>query len=97
MKKTISNLWKENGTMSVITNYDLGNATIYDAEVLKSNLCNYNDAYISFKNCAPFTISIINIDRTTTYDAEDLDLVMPIYNLIEYSSNYPETTRSNYF
>ena len=44
MKKTISNLWKENGTMSVITNYDVGNATIYNAEVLKSNLCNYNDA-----------------------------------------------------
>ena len=37
---------------------------------------------VSFKNCAPFTKSITKIDRTTINDAEDLDLVMPIYNLI---------------
>ena len=51
-------------------NYDVGNEIIYDTEVLKSNLCDYNDANIlgkgditvkvapatqvSFKNCAPF-------------------------------------------
>ena len=34
------------------------------------------------------------IDGTTIDDAEDLDLVIPMYNLIEYSSNYSETTRS---
>ena len=34
------------------------------------------------------------IDGTTRYDAEDLDLVMPMYNLVEYSSNNPETTGS---
>ena len=32
------------------------------------------------------------IDGTTINDAEDLDLVMPMYNLIEYNSNYSETT-----
>ena len=52
------------------TNYDVGNKIIYNTEVLKSNLCDYNDAYIlvrdiilisgniaarvAFKNCAPF-------------------------------------------
>ena len=40
-----------------------------------------------FKNCAPFSKCIIKI--ITIDDAEDLDLVMPI---IEYSSNYSETT-----
>ena len=90
-------------------NYDVGNEIIYNAEVLKSNLCDYNDAYIlvkgditvtaapqtqiSFKfNCEPFTNCITKIVGTTIDDAEDLDLVMPMYNLIEYSSNYSETT-----
>ena len=31
------------------------------------------------------------IDDTTIDDAEDLDLVMPMYNLIQCSSNYSET------
>ena len=51
----------------------------------------------AFKNCAPFTNCITKIDGTTIYDAEDLDLVMPIYNLIEYSSNYSETTGNLWF
>ena len=90
-------------------NYDVGNEIIYNTEVLKSNLCDYNDAYIlvrmdiivtvapatqvAFKNCAPFTkcITIIKVDGTTIDDAEDLDLVMRMYSIIEYHSNYPET------
>ena len=79
------------------------NEITYNTEVLKSNLCYYNDAYIlgrgditvteateiqvSFKNCEPFTKCITKIDLTTIDDAEDLYLVMPIYNLTEYSSN----------
>ena len=39
---------------------------------------------IAFKNCAPFNECITKIDGTTIDDAEDLNLVMPIYNLIEY-------------
>ena len=49
---------------------------------------------VSFENCATFTKCICKIDGTTIDDAEDLDLVMPVYNLIEYSSNYTETTGS---
>ena len=83
---------------------------IYNTEVLESNLCDYNDAYIlvrgnitiivhqvtqvAFKNCARFTKCITKIDRKTINDAENLDLVMSKYNLIEYSSNYYETTGS---
>ena len=89
-------------------NDNAANEIIYNTEVLKSNLCDYNDAYIlvrgditvvaapatqvAFKNCAPFTKCITKIDGTTIDDAEDLDLVMPMYNLIEYSSNYSERT-----
>ena len=94
-------------------NFDVGNEIIYNTEVLKSNLCDYNSDYIlgrlditvtaapatqvSFKNCAPFTKCITNIDGTTTDDVEDLDIVMPMYNLIEYSSNYSERTGSLWF
>ena len=81
--------------------YNLGNEIIYNTEVLKSNFCDYNNAYtlvrgditiaghnlvteVAFKNRAPFTKCITKIDGTTIDDAEDLDLVMPMYNLIEY-------------
>ena len=37
------------------------------------------------------------IDVTTIDDAEDLDLVMPLYSLIEFSSNYSETTGNLWF
>ena len=47
------------------------------------------------KNCAPFTKCITKIDEAKIDDAEDL--VMPMYNLIEYSSNYSETTWSLWF
>ena len=94
------------------TNYDAVNEITYNTEVLKSNR-DYNDAYIllrgnvtiighqvtqvAFKNCAPFTKCVTKITGTTIDDAEDLDLVMPMYNLIEYNSNYSETTGSLWF
>ena len=52
---------------------------------------------VSYKNCARFTKCITKIDGATIDDAEDLDLIMPMYNLIEYSSDYSETTRSLWF
>ena len=55
------------------------------------------ETQVSFRNCAPFTKYITKVDRKTINDAEDLDLVMPMYNRIEYSSNYSETTGSLWF
>ena len=52
---------------------------------------------VAFKNCAPFTKCITEIDEATIDDAKDLHLVMPMYNLIEYSSNYSEITESFWF
>ena len=95
------------------TNYCIGNEIIYNTKVLKSNLRDYNDVIIlgrgnititgdqvtqvALKNCAPFTNCITKINRTTIDDAKDLDLVMPMYILIEYSSNYSETAGSLWF
>ena len=49
---------------------------------------------VAFQNCASFTKCITKIDETTIDDAEDLDLVMSVYNLVQYISNYSETTGS---
>ena len=41
-----------------------------------------------FKHCAPFIDYIRKIKITQVDNAKDLDVVMPMYNLIEYSDNY---------
>ena len=72
-------------------NYDAENEIIYKTEVLKSNFCDYNDAYIivtggitvvwgpttqvALKTCAPSINFTAKIDGTI-YDAEELDLAM---------------------
>ena len=52
---------------------------------------NNTDKKVIFKNCAPFTNCIIKINSTQIDNAEYIDIVMPMYNLIEYSENYSKT------
>ena len=47
-----------------------------------------------FKNCAPFTKCISRINNTDIDNAQDIDIVMPMYNLTEYSDNYSKTSGS---
>ena len=47
-----------------------------------------------FKNCAPFTNCISEINNMQVGNAKDIDIVMPMYNLIEYSDNYAKTSGS---
>ena len=88
--------------------------------MLRSDLCDFNDAYIiakgnitlegnndvnkrnknlAFKNNAPFINCISKINGVKTDNAEDLDIVMPMYNLLQYSKNCRKTTGSlwNYY
>ena len=87
--------------------------------MLRSDLCNFSDAYIiakesinvtdpdnngydkklAFKNNVPFISCISKINDTLICNAEDLDIVMPMYHLLEYSKNYLKTTGSllNYY
>ena len=46
---------------------------------------------VIFKNCTPFTKCISRINNTDIDNAQDIDIVMPMYNLIEYSDNYSKT------
>ena len=57
-------------------------ATDYDANIR-----------VSFKNCAPFTKYIIHLNDEH-YNPDNLDIIMPMYNLIEYSNNYSDTSGS---
>ena len=54
---------------------------------------------VAFKNNAPFINCILKISAVQIDNAEDLDVVMRMYNLLEYSKNYRKTTGSlwNYF
>ena len=49
---------------------------------------------VIFKNCAPFTSCISKINNTQIDNAEYIDIVMPMYNLIQYSDNYSKTSGS---
>ena len=49
---------------------------------------------VIFKNCSPFTNCISKINNTEIDNAEYIDIVMPMYNLTEYSDNYSKTPGS---
>ena len=51
---------------------------------------------MAFKNCAPFTRCITKIE-TAVDNADDLDLVTPMYNLLEYNLNYSGATGNLWF
>ena len=83
--------------------------------MLRSDLCDYSDAYIIVKGRAsvrgnnnanrinknltlenndPFKSCISKISNTFVNNAEDLEIIMPMYNLLEHSDNYSITSRS---
>ena len=47
---------------------------------------------VIFKNCGPFTKCISIINNTDIDNAQDIDIVMLMYKLIEYSGNYSKTS-----
>ena len=49
---------------------------------------------VAFKNCALFMKSITHINDEHVDNADNLDIIMPMYNLIEYSDNYSDASRS---
>ena len=53
-----------------------------------NNTANNTNKKVIFKNCAPFTSCISKINNADIDNAKYIDIVMPTYNLIEYSDNY---------
>ena len=84
----------------------------FETKTLKSNLCDYSDAYIlvtgkisvaqaadcvvAFKNCVPFISCTVKINDEHIEEVKDFETIMPLYNLIEYSDNYQDCSASLY-
>ena len=104
--------------------YNENKSIRFKTPMLRSDLCDYSDAYILVKgiitvtapgadddadnirdktnrplilrNNAPFVSCITRINGELIEDADDLDIVMPMYNLLEYSKNNRKTIGSLY-
>ena len=109
---------------SLSNTYNDNKSIRFKTHMLRSNLCDYSNAYILvegtiivtapgdnnnannirdkrnrpliLKNNAPFVSCITRINGELIEDADDLDIVMPMYNLLEYSKNYRKTIGSLY-
>ena len=107
---------------SLSNTYDENKSIRFKTPMLRSDLCDYADAYILIKgtitvngvingveneiirrnrkmilkNNAPFVSCVTRINNEFIEDADDLDIVMPMYNLLEYSKNYIKTIGSLY-
>ena len=112
---------------SLSNTYNENKSIRFKTPMLRSNLCDYSDAYILvkgtvtvmapganngannirdkknrpliLKNNAPFVSCITRINDELIEDADGLDIVMAMYNLLEYSKNYRKTIGSlcNYY
>ena len=83
-----------------INDFEAPNNTI--ANVFATNTANnhaFGDKKLVFKSNAPFIYCISKINGVKIDNAEELDVVMSMYNLLEYSKNYRKTTGSlwNYY
>ena len=90
--------------------YKQGDVIKFETETIKSSLCDYSDAFflvtknitvaannnidVALKNFAPFSTCTTEINNTFVDKANHIYIAMPIYNLIEYSDNYSDTSRS---
>ena len=113
--------WVEINDESRGTYNQIGNQIKFKTSMIRSNLCDFSDAYIhvqgtieivntateganpnnrnkkiKFKNCAPFINCISRINNTKVDDAHDIDVVLPMYNLLGYSNIYSKTAGSLY-
>ena len=90
--------------------YKQGDVIKFETETIKSGLCDYSNAFIlvtrnitvtanndtdvTFKNCAPLSICTTKINNTFVNGATHIYIAMPMYNLVEYSDNYSDTSGS---
>ena len=106
---------------SLSNTYNENKSIRFKTLMLRSDLCDYADAYILvngtitvtansgannirdkkdrkliLKNNAPFVSCITRINNELIEDTDDLDIVIPIYNFLEYSKNYRKTIGSLY-
>ena len=89
---------KTNYGVNKDTGPDNSDTIKYDTRVLKPNICGYAEAYIVIDGTirAPFTKCNLEINDDHVDTAENLNITMPMYNLIEYSGNYQDSSATLY-
>ena len=70
-----------------------GTITVNNTAAAGADANNTNKKVI-LKNCTPFTTCISEINNTVLDNAKDIDIMMPMYNLIEYRDNYSKRSGS---
>ena len=74
---------------------DYAEAYILIDGTIRATAANAN-TWLALKNCAPFTKCNLEINDEHVDTAENLDITMPMYNLIEYSDNYQDSSATLY-
>ena len=84
-----SSLYDYSDAYILVKGHITANNTVAD-----SAAANNTNKKVIFKSCAQFTYCISKTNNTQVDNAKDIDIVMPMYNLIEYSNNYSKTSAS---
>ena len=84
-----SSLYDYSDAYILVKGHITANNTVAD-----SAAANNTNKKVIFKSCAQFTYCISKTNNTQVDNAKDIDIVMPMYNLIEYSDNYSKTSGS---
>ena len=106
--KFATKMWYVIDSQTTKGKHKQGNTIKFETETIKSSLCDYSDAFIlvtgnitvaanndtdvAFKNCAPFSTCTTKINDVFVDEANHIYIAMPMYNLIEYSDNYSDTS-----
>ena len=93
------NIIVDNKTFTADDFEDPNNTAANATATNNANNNSFGEKKLIFKNNAPFINCIINTNGIKIDNAEDFDVVVPMYNLLEYSKNYKKTTGSlwNYY
>ena len=74
--------------------YILAKRYITDSNTGAASASNNTNEKLIFKICVPFTNWISKINNAQLDNIKDIDIVMPMYNLIEYNDSYSKTSGS---
>ena len=74
--------------------YILIKGTMPGAKTVTAANANNNDKKVIFKNCTQVTDCMSEINSTQVGNAKGIDIVMPMYNFIEYTNSYSKTSKS---
>ena len=93
--KTTKGKYKQGDTIKFET--EIKSLRCSDAFILVTGnitVAAHNDTDAAFKNCAPFSTCTTKINDTFVDEANHIHIAMPMYNLIEYTDNYSDTSGS---